>query len=82
MTSQKDLRLAYEAGQSLWRADNASLPTEAVDDPVAACPFPEGDPQRLEWLKGYQDAIENGQRSTATVTKALNDAIEVADRAS
>jgi hypothetical protein len=49
---------ARKAGAALRRADQSTLPVEAFEDPVGACPFPAGDPQRVEWLEGYRDEHE------------------------
>ncbi len=51
MANQTEKRLAYDAGRA------------AYDEPperrsVDACPFPEGDPQRAEWLAGFADRMD------------------------
>lgn len=69
---------ARKAGAALREAAPGSLPPEAAD-PVVACPFPEGDPQRVEWLEGYKEAHENLVVPTHTVS--VDDAIKVASKA-
>lgn len=81
MATKAEKQQAYDAGRSLRRVSNDSLPQEAVSDPVAACPFPEGDEQRAEWLQGFKDAIDEENTVQADHSKVISDALKVASKA-
>lgn len=78
--TKKEAEKAYQAGAALRRADPTSLPDGAKSDPVGSCPFPVGDPQRTEWLRGFQEAHE--EERVPDLSQQLDDAIGVASRAS
>lgn len=80
--TKKEADLAFKAGRLahtiVWPDD---MPDEQKAPGVHHCPFPEGDPQRAEWLRGYADVIER-QAISPTIVKEINDSLKVADRAS
>jgi hypothetical protein len=80
VATKKEVRTAYDAGREFGRTHPDDMPSEAVDDPVGACPFPVGDEQRTGWLEGLQDALEASQKVHATHRKLLTDAIKVEDQ--
>lgn len=82
MATKAEKQQAYDAGRSLRRVSNDVLPAEAVSDPVAACPFPEGDPQRAEWLQGFKDALDEENAEQPDHRKLIADAIKVESKAS
>jgi hypothetical protein len=74
--TKTEAQKARAAGAALRRADPSQLPAEAASDPVAACPFPVGDPQRVEWLEGYRDEHERleAMAQRVDVAGAITDA--------
>lgn len=48
--SKEALAMAFDAGRAMQ-----SEPGERHG--LAACPFEEGDPQRDEWLRGYEEIL-------------------------
>ena len=51
MATKDEQRLAYEAGRAVL-----SEPPERQS--IDACPFPEGTPERAEWLRGFSEALD------------------------
>lgn len=51
MATKLDKELAYEAGRNVL-----TEPSERRS--VDACPFPVGSDERVEWLRGFEDALD------------------------
>lgn len=71
-------KAAYDAGRAMRRmdTDDENIPDLGVDH----CPFPEGDPQRVEWLRGFEHAMEGVD--TAPIKREIRDALELEDKIS
>jgi hypothetical protein len=72
--TKKALTMAREAGRAM-----RTEPGERRG--VDACPFPEGDPQRAEWLQGFAEALEE-ERAKPDLHKELQEAIKIEDKVS
>ena len=66
MANQNEKKLAYEAGRAAITEPSSRLSPEA-------CPFPEGSDERVEWLQGLSDAMDE-QPNPADIKKALKEA--------
>jgi hypothetical protein len=75
--NKQEAALAYKAGRRatsiVWPEDT---PDEIRKPGTHHCPFPEGDPQRAEWLRGYSDSMQE-QAPPPTLIKQINDEIGV-----
>jgi hypothetical protein len=72
MATKADKELAFEAG-----VRNATTePPERRG--VAACPFEPGDELRAEWLRGFEEGLNQGQ-AEADIRKELADALDLED---
>jgi len=78
--NKAEAQAAYDAGRAFmaiqWPED---APEEQRKPGVQHCPFPEGDPQRAEWLRGLQDALGGNETDRATILKEISDEIKSAD---
>lgn len=59
MTNDTDRKSAYAAGRAAFSSEPPERRT------VAGCPFPVGDELRGEWLRGFDDAMNEGQDLTS-----------------
>lgn len=75
--SKKDAEKAYKAGYAL---PSVQWPEGATDEQrtpgVHHCPFSEGDPQRVEWLKGLKDALGAPTQDPASILKEIDDELK------
>jgi hypothetical protein len=77
-----EAKAAYTAGKHsvsiVWPEDTNVTPEQQAPGPHH-CPFAEGDPQRIEWLKGLEAALGGDTFDPATVLKTIREEIKGAD---
>lgn len=82
MSDKEALEKAYKAGKAslsiVWGDDATD---EQRRPGMHHCPFPPGDPQRVEWARGLQDALGGDTFDPATIQKEIKDELKGADHA-
>lgn len=74
---------AYNAGKAsltiVWGPDATD---EQRRPGMHHCPFAEGDPQRIAWAKGLEDALGGDRFDPATILREIRDEIKGSDNVS
>lgn len=81
--TKKEAQAAYDAGK---HSLTIQWPPDATDEQrrpgMKHCPFSEGDPQRVEWAKGLEDALGGDRFDPATILREIRDEIKGSDHVS
>lgn len=73
MTTPDPVELAREAGRNAYLTEPPERRTPT------ACPFPPDDPQRVAWLEGFRDAMDD-EPHRPTLEAELADELALADK--